>query len=156
MACKERLISYLKDNGVHYTLDDHRTAYTAHELAKVEHVPGRQVAKVVMIIAKRSPVMVVMPATKRLSMTQIRLATNDLDARLAEEAEFAGAFPDCEVGAMPAFGQLYGVSVYVDESLLEDDKITFPAGSHREALTVTCSDFIRLTKPNVGAYATAA
>lgn len=151
-ACRERLISYFQQHGVAYSTTAHPTAYTAQEVAAVEHVPGKLVAKVVMAVASRGPLMLVLPATQRVDVEALREALGDADAHLAHENEFADLFPDCEVGAMPPFGNLYNVSVVVDRSLSEDPVIVFRDGSHRETMQIAYADYERLVGPEVKAF----
>lgn len=148
-ACRERLIDYLKQNGVAFSTTPHRTAYTAQEVAAIEHVPGKLVAKVVMAITARGPLMLVLPATRRVNLDALRRVLGDATVRLAREEEFAPLFPDCEVGAEPPFGNLYGVPVVVDRSLTEDPIIVFRDGSHRETMQIAYADYERLVQPEV-------
>lgn len=147
MAVKEDLETYLKAQGVAFEEQRHRVAYTAQEVAASEHVSGKFVAKVVMVIADGQTVMAVLPASFRLDVDAVGKALGAKEARLAHEMEFAAAFPGCEVGAMPPFGNLYSIPVLVDPSLAEDERIIFQAGTHTETMSVRYSDFERLVKP---------
>jgi Ala-tRNA(Pro) deacylase len=152
-ACKDRLEAYLREHRVKYETQHHPPAYTSQEVAASEHVPGRMVAKVVMVMVDGHLVELALPAPYRVSLDRARLALGAEEVRLAEEAEFADAFPDCEVGAMPPFGNLYDVPVYVDSSLTEDEVIYFEAGTHTDTMSVGYADFDRLVQPTVADFA---
>jgi Ala-tRNA(Pro) deacylase len=122
-------------------------------VAASEHVPGRMVAKVVMVMVDDHLVELALPAPYQVNLDRARLALGAQEVRLAEEAEFADAFPDCEVGAMPPFGNLYDVPVYVDSSLTEDEVIYFEAGTHTDTMSVGYADFDRLVQPTVADFA---
>jgi Ala-tRNA(Pro) deacylase len=136
-------------NGVEYAEETHRRAYTAQQVAAVEHVPGNQFAKVVMLIVDGRPVMAVLPATRAVQFEQVAKVLAAHEVRLACESEFAPLFPDCEVGAMPPFGNLYCVPVYVDEPLAGNDEIVIQAGTHRDSIRLRYFDFARLAQPVV-------
>jgi Ala-tRNA(Pro) deacylase len=153
MTCKDRLETYLRDNQVAFQTQHHRTAFTAQAVAESEHISGRLLAKVVMVVADGELVMLVLPATKRVDVAQVAGLLDAREVRLAEEAEFAATFPDCEIGAMPPFGNLYGVPVYVDKILAEDEMIFFQAGTHTDTMSMTYADFARLVKPTVADFA---
>jgi Ala-tRNA(Pro) deacylase len=155
VPCLEHLEQYLGKEGVAYTVTEHPARYTAQELAQIEHVSGRLIAKVVMVVADRKPVMVVVPGVAKVDLGAVRKALGAEEVRLAIEAEFAHLFPDCEVGAMPPFGNLYGVPVLVDSGLVRDQVILFNAGSHRRTMTMTYADYARLARPLTGAFAKA-
>jgi Ala-tRNA(Pro) deacylase len=147
MQCKERLEQYLADNAASFTAEQHRRAYSAQQIAEMEHVPGDQFAKVVMLVADGRTVMTVVPAARWLRLEQAAEAIGAKEVRLANEWEFAPLFPDCEVGAMPPFGNLYGVPVYVDEALSGQDEIVIQAGTHRDTMRIRFADFQRLAEP---------
>jgi Ala-tRNA(Pro) deacylase len=148
VTCRERLESYLRENGVAFRVDWHPLAYTAQEVAAAEHVSGYLVAKPVMVRCGEEIVMAVVAAPHRLDLAKLQQVVGK-PCRLAEESEFAPLFPDCEVGAQPPFGNLYGVRVYVDRRLTEDPEIVFRCGSHRETMRVAYTDFQRLVQPVV-------
>lgn len=149
MTCRERLESYLRENGVPFRVDWHPLAYTAQEVAAAEHVSGYLVAKPVLVRCDDGGfVMAVLAAPHRLDLAKLEKLVGKT-CRLAEESEFAPLFPDCEVGAEPPFGNLYGVPVYVDRRLAEDPEIVFRCGSHRETMRVAYRDFERLVQPVV-------
>ncbi|HEV8638511.1 MAG TPA: YbaK/EbsC family protein [Chloroflexota bacterium] len=153
MTCKEKLETYLRDNEVPFQLQHHPTAYTAQEVAQVERIPGKMVAKVVMLFADGKTAMLALPAPYRVDLAKAGTLLGAVDLRLAQENEFATAFPDCEVGAMPPFGNLYGLPVYVDAALAEDDTIVFQAGTHTDTMSLKYADFERLAKPRIGEFA---
>jgi Ala-tRNA(Pro) deacylase len=152
MTCRERLEQYFRENGVRYELTTHPEVYTAQEVAAVQHVPGRLVAKVVMAMVDGALVALVLPAPNRVDFARVKSALGAREARLAREQEFAHVFPDCEVGAMPPFGNLYNVPVVVDQQLTEDPYIVFNAGTHRETMKIAYADFARLVSPRVADF----
>jgi Ala-tRNA(Pro) deacylase len=153
MDCKERLEKLLGDNGVMFQEMTHPTAYTAQEIAAEQKVPGKQVAKVVMVMADGKHLMVVIPASYRIDFTKLKSALGAKDIRLAKEEEFSSLFPDCEAGAMPPFGNLYNVPAYVDRVLTEDPEIVFNAGTHRDTMKIAYKDYARLAQPIVADFA---
>ncbi len=153
MKCRERMEQYLRENGVGFEVMTHRQAFTMQEVAAALHVPGRQVAKVVMVKADQETVMLVLPAPYRLDLTQVRALLGARRISLAQEEQFADLFPDCETGAMPPFGNLYQVPVYVDQSLAEEANMVFRIGTHRETIKIAYSDYARLVQPKVGEFA---
>ena len=153
MDCQERLEQYLRDNGVSFEVMAHQQAFTMPEVAAALHVPGRQVAKVVVVKADGKTVMLVVPASHRLNFPQVRALLGAGKVSLAREDEFADLFPDCATGAMPPFGHLYDVPVYVDEALAEERDIVFRVGTHRHTMKVAYADFARLAQPTVGQFA---
>jgi Ala-tRNA(Pro) deacylase len=153
MTCQERLELYLREHGVALQVEHHRTAYTAQELAQAEHIPGRMVAKAVIGVADARMVVLVLPSTHVVDQLAAAAAIGARQCRLAEEEEFARVFADCEVGAIPPFGNLYGLPVYVDRSLSADDEIVFPAGTHTETLKIRYDDFARLVAPVAADFA---
>ncbi len=149
MGCKEDLENYLTEHHVPFERQQHPVAYTAQEVASSEHVPGELVAKVVMVMADDRLVMAVLPAPYRLDLAKTKTLLGAEDVRLAREDEFAPVFPDCEVGAMPPFGNLYGLPVWVDTALAEDETIICQAGTHTDTVSLTYEDFERLVQPTV-------
>ena len=140
---------YLDQMGVNYRLSRHDTAYTAADLAHVEHVPGRKVIKPVVIKADGQFVMCALPASHRVDLDTLRCQLQCNDVELADEMDLAKIFPDCEVGAEPPFGALYELPVYVSPILARDEEITFNGGSHEEAIRMKYDDFARLTQPSI-------
>lgn len=153
MRCKERLQEFLVENGVSFEIEQHPVAYTAQQLAAAEHVSGKSVAKVVAVLGDGAMAMLVLPASSQVDLDKAQGVLGSSSLRLAREDEFASAFPDCEVGAMPPFGNLYGVPVYVDESLRRAEEITFPIGTHTESMRLQYGDFERLVEPEAGDFA---
>ena len=149
MPILTRLKEFLDRNGVAYEVRSHRPAYTAQEVAAEEHIPGREVAKVVMVRDGAGYLMAVLPAPYHLSFPRLEEAASGRPLRLAKEEEFAQLFPQCEPGAMPPFGNLYGIPVWVDETLTRDDEIAFNAGNHEQTVHMRYRDFARLVQPRV-------
>ncbi len=147
MSCHDRLDTYLRENRVDHEFHRHEQAFTAQEVAAVEHVPGRMFAKTVMVNADGQLAMAVVPAPEHVDVSKVASALGRTSARLAEEKEFGTIFPDCDLGAMPAFGNLYGVPVVVDDRLAQNDRIVTQAGSHTETVTIPYADFARLVRP---------
>src|SRR5437667_8832637 len=129
-----RLKKFLDQQQIPYETHIHRTAYTAQQVAAEEHVPGRMMAKTIIVESDGRFLMVVLPAPRKEDMGSVRQMLNEPQARLASEPEFNTLFPDSETGAMPPFGNLYGLAVYVDEELSHDREIVFNAGSHRATI----------------------
>ncbi len=154
MTCRELLEQFLREHGVAYELIGHREAYTAQEIAAEEHVSGYDFAKVVIAAIDGKLVMLVLPAPSRVNLEKLKQALGVSGARLAREEEFVGVFGDCEVGAMPPFGNLYGVPVYVDAGLTRATLIVFNAGTHRETVRMAFADLVRLAQPQVADFST--
>jgi len=144
-----KLKEFLDANNVKYVTITHSRAYTAQEVAASAHIKGRELAKVVMVVLDGELAMVVLPASYQIDFDALRKATGAASVRLATEAEFQEEFPECETGAMPPFGNLYGMAVYVDEALARDEEIAFNAGSHTELIRMAYRDFERLVRPKV-------
>lgn len=153
MECKEKLMTYLQSAKVPFEMQQHRPAFTAQEVAQSEHVPGDLVAKVVVVWADGRLVMLVLPAPYRVDLEQARQALQAEHVRLADEGEVALAFPDCEVGAMPPFGNLYDMPVIVDPALAKDPTIVMNAGTHRDTLSLRYEDFARIVQPRTEQFA---
>jgi Ala-tRNA(Pro) deacylase len=149
MECRKRLEQYLQSNGVPFHSMTHAVAFTGPELAAAQHVPGKQVAKVVMAKAGDRLVMLVLPAHKRANFQLVAEALGVSEAMLAHEDEFSSLFPDCMVGAMPPFGNLYGVPVYLDAGLTDDPEIVFAAGTHTDSIRLRFADYIKLVNPTI-------
>ena len=145
----ERLKSFLDTNAVKYVLVKHSPAYTAQELAALSHVAGKEWAKTVMVKLDGKVAMAVVPASSRVVFDLLKVASGAKAAELASEQEFRDLCPGCEVGAMPPFGNLFGMDVYVDAQLAQDAEIAFNAGSHTEMVRLPFADFQRLVKPTV-------
>ena len=143
----EKLRRFLDENGVRYVVISHSRAYTAQEVAASAHIPGKELAKTVMVKIDGKMAMAVLPASYKVDFNQLCNETGGCKVELASEKEFKGMFPDCEVGAMPPFGNLYGMPVYVAKTLTEDEEIAFNAGTHTELVRMKYSDFQRLVQP---------
>ena len=143
----KKLKSFLDENKIKYVSIKHSSAYTAQEIAAIAHIPGKDLAKTVIIKIDGKMAMAVLPASFKVSFENLKDTLGVKEARLAYEQEFIDKFPDCEVGAMPPFGNIYGMEVYVAESLAEDEEIAFNACSHTELIKMSFSDFEKLVKP---------
>jgi Ala-tRNA(Pro) deacylase len=144
-----KLREYLDSHNVRYEIIPHFESFTAQGTAASAHIPGRELAKTVMVKLDDRIVMAVLPASFKVNFHQLKEAAGAEKAELAKEGEFNQIFPGCEVGAMPPFGNLYGVDVFVAESLAEDERIAFNAGSHVELIRMSYKDFERVVKPRV-------
>ena len=152
MTMSARLKSYLDENHIHYTLMSHSPAYTAQAAAATLHVPGKELAKSVVVAIGDQPALAVLPAAFHVNLKKLGEMAGK-PARLATEQEFISLFPDCELGAMPPFGQLYKLPVFVDRSLEADEEIVFNAGTHRDAIRMAFADFKKVVRPKVGDFA---
>lgn len=152
MTIPKRLEKALDRYKIDYEIERHPWKATSCEIAEVEHVPGREFAKVVMANADGRDIMVVIPATHRVDLLKLGAALNTDRVRIEEEAEFKGLFPDCEVGAMPAVGWVYRVPTYMDQTLADADVVLFNAGSHTECIRIGVEDLVRVTKPVIGDF----
>lgn len=151
MEGKDRVESYLRDQGVSFEAHQHPEAYTAQEVAAADHVPGRRLAKVVVLSADDRLAMAVLPAPLQVDLVKAGAALGAKKARLATEREFEPLFADCDTGAMPPFGNgtIYDLPVYIDRELSEQDTIVFNACTHTDTIQMAYSDLARLVKPEV-------
>ena len=152
MTMSARLKAFLDEHHVEYTMMTHSPAYTAQAAAATLHCPGKELAKTVVLRAGEDTLLAVLPASYHVSLKKLAAVVGKT-VRLATEQEFIGLFPDCELGAMPPFGELYKLPVCVDESLTADEEIVFNAGTHRDAIRMRYDDFARLAKPKIGTFA---
>ncbi|HEY7729214.1 MAG TPA: YbaK/EbsC family protein [Candidatus Eisenbacteria bacterium] len=152
MAIPARITDFLKQNGVSFEVMRHPAAFTAQELAAVEHVKGRNHAKVVVVQMDQGRIIAVLPADHRVNLDKLSRATGKPCA-LADESDFDRMFPDCDRGTMPPFGALYDLPTWVDRSLTADEYIVFEAGTHTDAIKIRYSDFERVAKPRVAEFA---
>lgn len=152
MAILRGLQDYLDHHHVRYEVLGHEAAYTAPEIAHTLHVSGKLLAKVVITKADKRLVMAVLPSNWKIDFARLKKVLRSRRVRLATEDEFNGPFPDCEIGAMPPFGNLYGVDVYVDRSLTEDEEIVFQAGTYDGAVKLRYQDFAHLVHPTVAEF----
>jgi len=144
-----RLKHCLDDHHVKYMTINHLAAYTAQETAESAHIHGNELAKTVMVKLDGKLAMAVLPASQKLNLNLLKLAAGASKAELAQEAEFRDKFPECELGAMPPFGNLYGMEVFVAETLTADAEIAFNSGSHTELIRMSYKDFERLVEPRI-------
>jgi Ala-tRNA(Pro) deacylase len=147
-----RLQDFLDSHHLKYVTIRHSPAYTAQEIAASAHIPGKQLAKTVIMKLDGKPAMAVLPASDKVNFERLKEAAGANTVELAREQELQDLFPECEVGAMPPFGNLYGMEVWVAERLAEDEEIAFNAGDHTELIRMAYQDFARLVKPKVGQF----
>lgn len=150
----QKLKEFLDRERVKYVSLNHSPAFTAQEIAAAAHVPGTELAKTVVVHLDGKIAMAVLPANLKIVMEDLREAAGTEHARFATEDEFKRLFADCEVGAMPPFGNLYGMDVYAATPLTKDKEIAFNAGSHTELIKMAYNDFARLVKPKVASFTT--
>ncbi len=145
----EKLKKYLDENKVKYVSIKHSEAFTAQEIAASAHIPGNELAKTVMLNIEEKIAMAVVPATYHVDFRLLERETGASRVSLATEDSFKEIFPDCELGAMPPFGNLYDMDVYVAKSLTDDEEIFFNAGTHTELIRMSYKDYENLVKPNI-------
>lgn len=145
----QSLKNFLDSNHVKYTIITHSPEYTAQEIAASAHVPGKDLAKTVIVKIDGDFAMAVLPASMHVSLSRLKEETGAGDAEIASETEFGKLFPDCELGAMPPFGNLYDMPVFAAKELSKDTEIAFNAGTHSELVQLAYSDFDRLVHPKV-------
>ncbi len=148
----KKLKEFLDSHHVKYVSLTHSPAFTSQEIAAAAHISGKQLAKTVIVKADGHMAMVVLSAKDQVNFAKLREATGMREVDLASESEFKDKFSGCEVGAMPPFGNLYDMPVFVSNHLTQQDHILFNAGSHSELMQVSFSDFERLVKPKVIAF----
>ena len=149
-----KLKQFLDSHRIKYVSIVHSPAYTAQEVAQSVHLPGRDVAKTVIVKIDDQLVMAVLPANRKVVLQELRELLDADQVHFATEDEFKARFPDCETGAMPPFGNLYGMEVFVAPNLAEETEIAFNAGTHSEAIQMSYADFERLVQPKVLRFAT--
>lgn len=145
----KKLKSFLNDHHIEFEVIKHAKANTSQEKAAVTHIAGKEFAKTVMLKIDHKMTMAVLPASYQVDFDILKIMLGTTSINLASESEFLVAFPDCEIGAMPPFGNLYGMDVYVAESLTEDEYICFNAGTHTELIRMKYEDFEKLVNPKV-------
>ena len=145
----QKLKEFLDSHNVKYVTISHSRAFTAQETAATAHVPVKELAKTVMVKINGKMAMAVLPASSKVDFDLLKKVMGSGKVEIASEKEFKDLFPDCEIGAMPPFGNLYGMEVFVTNSLTEDREIAFNAGSHRELVKLAYKDFERLVKPKI-------
>jgi len=147
-----RLTNYLLDKDIRYDIIPHMETYTAQETAATTHVPGMEFAKTVMVKIDKLLAMAVLPAQYKVNLNLLKQAAHAQSVELAVEKDFINIFPGCEIGAMPPFGNLYGLDVYVEEILLGDKEIAFNGGSHSEIIKISYGDFMHLVQPKIARF----
>lgn len=145
----QKLKEYLDSENVKYITISHPPAYTAQEIAHLVHVKGREMAKTVMINVNGKTAMAVLPASYIIDFQMLCDELKTSNVYLEDEEEFKDVFPDCELGAMPPFGNLYDMEVFVSKRLTKDEEIVFNAGTHTDLVKMTFADFERLVHPKV-------
>jgi Ala-tRNA(Pro) deacylase len=148
-----KLKEFLDSEHIQYVVISHSPAFTAQQIAASAHVKGRELAKTVMVKIDGELAMAVLPASQKVDLDRLRETAGADQVELASEREFRDRFPDCDLGAMPPFGNLYGLEVYVADGLTEDDEIAFNAGSFTELVRMSYGDFERLVQPTVLRFA---
>jgi Ala-tRNA(Pro) deacylase len=149
----KKLKDFLDNKNIKYVTITHSPTYTAQEIAASAHIPGKDLAKTVMIKIDGTMAMAVLPASCKVDFDLLKKAAGASTVGLASEQEFKNLFPECEIGAMPPFGNLYGMEVFVADALAEDEEIAFNAGSHTELIRLAYKDFARVVQPKVATFA---
>ncbi len=152
METTQKLKDFLRKNKVRFEVITHPKRETAVQTAEVEHVPAWKFVKVVIGKVKGKDAMFVLPSSRRLDLFKITTALRTQDVRIEEEKEFPALFPDCEKGAMPPFGALYGLACYADAELESLKEIYFNAGSHKESIKMAFADYLKLAEAEIGDY----
>jgi Ala-tRNA(Pro) deacylase len=147
-----KLKEYLDSKDIKYATIKHDLVYTSQQTAANAHIHGKELAKTVMVKIDGKMVMVVLPASFKVNLDRLIQFTGAGTAEIATESEFQNMFSECDIGAMPPFGNLYGMEVYVEEKLTQDEEIAFNAGTHMELIKMPYKDFERLVKPKVGRF----
>jgi len=150
----KKLKDFLDQQKVKYVSIVHSPAFTAQEVAASAHITGKELAKTIIVTIDGKMAMAVLPANRKVILQELRELTDAKTVTFASEEQFKRSFPDCETGAMPPFGNLYGMEVFVAESLMDQDEIVFNAGSHTEVIKLSCHDFERLVRPKVLSFTT--
>lgn len=148
MKIPKQLIDCLNENKVRYEILHHPEAVTAQRLAQAEHIKGRHHAKVVMLKSGQQHLLAVLSADHQIDLEKVGKVIGE-SASLGKEQEFKSLFPDCAIGAMPPFGNLYGLPTYVDKHLAEQDYIVFEAGTHTDAIKMSYRDYEKIVKPKM-------
>jgi Ala-tRNA(Pro) deacylase len=148
----QKLVDFLTSHNIKYVTISHSSAYTAQEIAASAHVAGKALAKTVIVKIDDKMAMAVLPASYKVNFYLLKEAAGASKVQLANEQEFRDMFPESEVGAMPPFGNLYNMDVFVDKSLSQDEEIAFNAGSHTELIRLAYKDFERLVTPKVAKF----
>ena len=149
MPIIKRLKELFDGKKISYEVYNHPLAYTAQEIAQRQHVSGDQIAKVVMLRVDDKLVMAVVTGSQKIHLPTVRASLGAYEVRLATEDEFTSRFPDCEIGAMPPFGNLFNLPVYVDPAVAKDATIYFNAGNHVQTVRIRYQDFDKIVDPQV-------
>jgi len=144
-----KLREFLDSHNIRYVIFSHSVAYTAQGIAALTHISGKELAKTVIVRIDGDLAMAVVPASRHVDLSMLRRAVGAQAVELASEQDFKDKFPDCEAGAMPPFGNLYGMAVYADDSLTSIREVTFNAGTHRDLLRMDWTDLVRLVEPTI-------
>lgn len=149
MPVPDKIQSFLNEHKIAYEMIHHRRDYTSQETAADTHTKGKEFAKTVVLFVDNDYCMAVLPAIYQVDMEKVKRQTEAHEVALATEHEIERICPDCEIGAMPPFGKLYNLPVFVDRNLTEDHLITFNAGTHEDAIRMLYHDFEKLARPKV-------
>jgi len=144
-----KITNYLDEHEIKYVVVKHSKAFTAQEIAASAHIPGKNMAKTVIVRADGTLVMVVLPSTHDVDEEHLGEQIGANSVKIAAEDDFSDRFPDCEIGAMPPFGNLYDMQTFAVRELTEDDEIAFNAGNHREVIKMSYEDFEKLCEPKI-------
>ena len=147
--------SFLKQQGIDFERHTHVTSYTAQGLAHAEHVSGYAVAKPVIVKTNSGFAMCVLTAPQHLDRKRMAALLHEKDVRLATEAEMAGLFPDCELGAEPPIGTMFGMPTFADDKVLDDEYLVMQAGTHRDSIRMRREDWERVCRPSIAPIALA-
>jgi Ala-tRNA(Pro) deacylase len=148
----KKLKDYLDSKNIKYVSIYHAAASTSQRIAATSHIPGKELAKTVMLKVDGKMAMAVLPSSSNINFESFKRAAKVEKVELASELAFINLFPDCEVGAMPPFGNLYGIDVYVADSLAQDEEIAFNAGTHTELIRMAYQDFVKIVNPKVASF----
>ncbi|MBI9099645.1 MAG: YbaK/EbsC family protein [Spirochaetaceae bacterium] len=151
----KQLMDFLDQKNIKYVVINHSSAYTASEIAASAHIKGQELAKTVMVKIDGKMNMVVLPAKYRINFDLLKKHTGSDAIELADEDEFTALFPDCLTGAMPPFGNIYGMKTFLDKTLTYDEEIAFNAGNHSQLIRLGFKDFLELVKPDISNFAAA-
>lgn len=141
-----RVPEFLAAQAVPFETLFHPPAFTAQKRARFLHLPGREVAKVVLLRGPDGFVLAVVPATRHVDPERLAAALGG-PVRLADDAEIVRVFPDCEWGVVPPFGTLYGLPVLLDEGIAPETLMVFETTTQAAAVRMLCRDFERLERP---------
>jgi Ala-tRNA(Pro) deacylase len=147
------LPSFLDEQGVNYRLSHHAETYRSQDLAQVEHISGKSVVKPVLVKADGHFVLCALPASYKVDLLELRNQLRCNEVELADESQLRECFPDCELGAEPPIGKFWGMPTLMDESLTSDDMVTFQAGTHDQAVTMTLAEYRRIAQPEMAHFA---